>query len=607
MLYLTPGDNHYVCDIEADSLHPSEIFCLAASPATRDGVSLYVGPSEIRRFFQDNPDGVFVFHNGIRYDAKHLNRLLQTSLGVRNVIDTFVLSQLYNPSNPGGHSLANLARGVGLTKSEFNDFSRYTEEMGEYCKQDVLCGKAIYLDFVRRFTSLKWPEESVRLEHQAWALIEKQRDNGFFIDVPRANQLLATIRQEENDRRTKIHATYLPERKFIRHFAKSTKANGERTSTYLRHCKEYPEVRLSDDGGYDVFDDVPFNIGSPIQRVERLVASGWKPRELTPTGQPKPIIRGKIAPSLSEFMEKHEVPGVQSIAEWMELNARGNMLENWIDCVADDSCIHGDLYLNNTLRYRHSRPNTANIPGTRHDPDGPRLGVDGMFTYEARSVWTHRGGADRCLVGVDAKGIQLRILAHYLNNKEFIDAVVNGDPHERNREIGGFGTRDQAKTFIYAFVLGAGDKKVGEIIGGSVRDGRDVKKRFIERTPGLKQLLDRLSRSVERTSRIRLCDGTPILVHTQHAPLAYLLQGDENRLMKKAMVYANQEIRKRGLDVLKVGDIHDEWQNDVLRIHAEEFANDVCPIAFAAAGKSFLYRVPIACDYKIGETWAETH
>jgi len=158
-----------------------------------------------------------------------------------------------------------------------------------------------------------------------------------------------------------------------------------------------------------------------------------------------------------------------------------------------------------------------------------------------------------------------------------------------------------------AFLLGAGDAKVGSIIGGSTRDGKEIKSRFVNNFPGLQELLQRLEREVERTGRIRLIDGTPIIVKQPHTRLGYLLQGDESRIMKKAAILTDREVRRRRLDVIKVGDIHDEWQNDVLLVHVDEFANDVCPVSFSSSGRFFNYRIPIDCDSKVGLTWAETH
>lgn len=154
--------------------------------------------------------------------------------------------------------------------------------------------------------------------------------------------------------------------------------------------------------------------------------------------------------------------------------------------------------------------------------------------------------------------------------------------------------------------MGAGDAKVGQIIGGTTKDGREVKERFIGNFPGLKELLDDLKRQMERTSRIRLCDGSQVIPSAPHTVLGYLLQGDESRIMKQAAVLVDQWNRQQRLDVLKVGDIHDEWQSDVLFDHVDPYIQN-CYKAFPEVQRIFNYRVPLECDAKVGFTWASTH
>ena len=345
---------------------------------------------------------------------------------------------------------------------------------------------------------------------------------------------------------------------------------------------------------------------------------GWVPREFTKKtdkgggGNPKATDKGKLVPSLVEFVETSGRKEPRLIADWIEINSRANMINTWLQAYNEDTgCIHGTLWLANTMRYRHSDPNTANIPAVRATDNGPLLKRDGVYTYEARDLWTVRDPVRRSLVGVDAKGIQLRVLAHHLNNKSFTEAVLGGDPHSYNQKIGGFPEgpqgRSLAKTFIYAFLLGAGDEKVGEIIGDNAKAGKDLKQRFIGNFDGLADLLDSLERQIKRTGRIILCDDTPIIVDKPHTRLGYLLQGDESCLMKRAGIFAHEQIVQRNLDVIKVGDIHDEWQNDVLNEHVQPLVEEVFPSAFAQSGEYFNYRVPIECDSKVGKTWAETH
>jgi DNA polymerase-1 len=459
---------------------------------------------------------------------------------------------------------------------------------------------------------LGFTDMGLELEHRSWYLIQKQQQTGFAFNIAEAHVLYSKLRQEENKLQEKIHEQWPPTLELIRTYKKPYKNDGSPTTNLARHTAEYVRVDVHGQDRYDCFDYVAFNIGSPDQRVEKLLGLGWEPREFTKTGKPKPTDKGRLSPSLEEFVQETDDQGARLIARWIEYNSRANMINTWIEAYNENTkCIHGNLWYANTLRYRHSNPNTANIPAVRvgkvNDIEVPLMGEQGVYTYEARDLWTVRDLTNRVLIGVDAKGIQLRVLAHYLNNKKFTEAVLDGDPHSYNQQVGGFRSRAIAKTFIYAFLLGAGDAKVGQIIGGTTRDGKQIKERFIGNFPGLKQLLDGLERQVQRTGRIRLCDGTPLIVTAMHTRLGYLLQGDESRIMKKAAIITAEQVRRRKLDILKVGDIHDEWQNDALKIHADEFVEDVCPQAFNASGQFFNYRLPIDCDSKVGLTWAETH
>ena len=529
-----------------------------------------------------------------------------------------VMSMVYSPSFAGGHSLENWGEKLRMPKGDHNDFSKYSEEMGQYCLQDTRICREIFVRLTKRMLAVGFTEEGLDIEHRAWHIIKKQQDNGFAFNAKEAVILYAKLREIENDLQERIYVYWPPQLQVVAEYSKPYKKDGHPTANYQRHCSKYPVVRIRNDReAYEVLDYVYFNIGSPKQRIEKLLELGWQPREFTkpskthPEGQPKATEKGQLVPSLIEFVEESGKEEVRLIAQWIEYNSRANMVNTWLESYSQDTgCIHGSLWMANTLRYRHSNPNSANIPAVRHGPKPESkllLGPEGVYTYECRALWTVRDTDSRVLVGVDAKGIQLRVLAHYLNNEEFTDVVINGDPHSYNQEIGEFESRDLAKTFIYAFFLGAGDAKIGQIIRGSTKDGRDLKRRFIERTPGLKHLLNDLKGQVERTGRIRLCDGTPVIVDKPHTVLAYLLQGDESRIMKKAAILVDTEVRRRRLDVLKVGDIHDEWQSDVLKRDAEEFARTVCPMGFVAAGRFFNYRVPIDCDSKLGMTWAETH
>jgi len=623
MYLTTPPEKLWIVDIEGDLIPSTVVYCVCAKNiGTGEEVRLrdYV---DIREWCTSriSDDCRFVGHNFIGYDAPTLNRLVGTKITIGRIIDTMLMSMVYSPSLEGGHGLGDWGRRLGHAKGDFSDFSKYSPEMEEYCMNDVRLNVLLYQVLSERMSSLGFTNVGLDIEHRSWQIIQRQQQNGFPFDIKKAHLLYVELRGIENELLAGIERRWPPELLPVRKFGKARKKDGTFTANYARHIDQYQSVSLDADGGYTGFDYVHFNVGSPAQRVAKLLELGWEPLDDEWTvikngtrkgekGSPTPTKKGQLVPSLQRYVDEggEGCEEIVLIASWLEYNSRANMINTWIEAYDDTTgCIHGRLWLANTLRYRHSNPNTANIPAVRlSKSEEPLRGVDGVFTYEARDLWTTRDRINRRLVGVDAKGIQLRVLAHHLNNKEFIDAVLNGDPHSYNQEIGGFATRSVAKTFIYAFLLGAGDAKVGVITGGTPKSGKQTKARFIGNFPGLERLLLDLKRQVERTGRVVLCDGTPVLVKQMHTRLGYLLQGDESRIMKKASIYVTEGIRRLGLDAIKCGDIHDEWQYDVKLCDVERF-EELCRSSFAKAGHFFNYNLPIECDSKVGLTWAETH
>lgn len=155
--------------------------------------------------------------------------------------------------------------------------------------------------------------------------------------------------------------------------------------------------------------------------------------------------------------------------------------------------------------------------------------------------------------------------------------------------------------------MGAGDGRIAEEARVSLEEAKDAKALFFEQVPELPDLIARLKSEWKKTGRITLCSGNKILVPRDYTVIPYLLQGDESQIMKQAAIYAAASIKRLKLDVLKVGDIHDEWQNDVLLEHVNPFTTIVCPDAFKRAGETFNYNLPIECDAKVGLNWASTH
>ena len=282
------------------------------------------------------------------------------------------------------------------------------------------------------------------------------------------------------------------------------------------------------------------------------------------------------------------------------LQKRISQIKSWFDCVGSDGRVHGRVMTNGAVtgRMTHSSPNMAQIPNS-----------GSLYGPECRECWTVEAGS--VLVGADASGLELRMLAHYMKDQGYVDTVTNGnskegtDVHTVNQKAAGLATRDSAKTFIYAFLYGAGDAKIGSIVGGTAREGARLKAKFLGQTPALARLIKVVSKQAAK-GWVPGLDGRKIWVRSEHSALNSLLQGAGAIVMKQALVLLEKDIRVNKLRAKFVANVHDEWQ---IECHPDD-AEAVGKLAVAsirAAGEHFNLRCPLDGEYKIGKSWRQTH
>lgn len=627
-MYLTPSDKHWSVDLEADNLldKATTIWCVCAINCVTKVKKAFVSQTQFNDWQKDNPDAIYVGHNFISYDAPMLNRFWGANIPIRRIIDTYVLSQLYSPSLPGGHSLRTWGERLRYPKTDFDDFSAYSEKMAKYCMNDTILTAFLFRKLTERMRMVGFSEQGAEIEHLAWSIVQnKQKRNGFPFDKQRAEELYATLRHREEELKNEIYELWPPQLVVVGTYRNPYKKNGDRSANYIRHCEQFPRVDVSDEAYY-CYDYVAFNLGSPSQRIEKLLELGWKPvnfTKKTKTGGGNPKVDEDELLSFAELSGKKEVA---ALAKWIVTNSRANMVRTWLDAYNETTgAIHGSLFIASTLRYRHSSPNSANIPAVRlkKDDDGNdtiQYAEAGAWTHEARDLWTCGDSRRYDLVGIDGTGIQNRCLIHHLIKtvgedavREFKELALAGDVHKRNIEVLGLANKAAAKKFYYTLMMGGGGARLAADqaqFGTKLtpKEGDYLKDKMIATIPGFGLLIKDLQDALEKTGRIRLCDDTPIVVSSPHMVIPYLLQGDESRLMKKAMILVDEEVRKRKLSkyVYKVADIHDEWQYRTAVEVTKEFIDFALP-CFPLAGISFNYNIVIEGDSKIGKTWAQTH
>jgi len=209
------------------------------------------------------------------------------------------------------------------------------------------------------------------------------------------------------------------------------------------------------------------------------------------------------------------------------------------------------------------------------------------------------------LVGFDASGLELRMLAHYMKDEDYTNEIINGDIHTANQRLAGLESRNQAKTFIYALLYGAGDEKLGSVAGGGREAGKQLRESFLNNLPSFAALKDRVSEAAGRGYLIGL-DGRKLGVRSEHSALNTLLQAAGAIVMKKALVILDDYAKLWKLDYKIIGNIHDEVQSEVAEKDAEKFGW-LAVECLKAAGLEFNLRCPLDGEYKVGTTWADTH
>ena len=348
--------------------------------------------------------------------------------------------------------------------------------------------------------------------------------------------------------------------------------------------------------GYDISGDCTFfkyqefNLDSPKQIVERMNEFGWKPVDFTPKGTPR-VTENNLATLPDNAPEV-----AKKVAEWKMLETRWKTINSWLDNLGNDSRVHGRVQTLGTVtgRMSHSDPNMANI-----------ISVRKPYGYESRSCWTVQNTSRYCLVGMDAQGLELRMLAHYMGDQRYSSIVVDGDPHSENQQKAQLPTRDMAKTFIYAFLYGAGVAKIGKIVNGSPADGTTLKKRFLKNLPSLKRLIDKVQTAAQR-GHIRGLDGRRIFIRHQHAALNSLLQGAGAIVCKQWSIFMDEAIHRERLNAHLVNTIHDELQYEVDKDHAIRII-ELADSTMQDVGKFFNMRVRLNAEARQGNNWAETH
>lgn len=541
-------------------------------------------------------------HNAVNFDVPALRKLYPWWKPSK-VIDTMVMSACIYPDIMssdwvkfrdmpkhlrGRHSLKAWGYRLGHLKDDYGEeqdaFEVVSDDLVSYCETDVDVTYSLYQHLMLQRPSKKM----LMLEHAFAEIIRIQQKNGWPFDLKGAQRLAGEIAGKRETLRTQLQELFPP--KEVPMKSQWWEDNDGNLYETLGEAKQAKVKRADLRKGPYKTKKIPFNPASRDQIAERLIANGWKPKAYE--GK-----RPKIdEPTLIEIGSKEAL----LLKDYLLLTKRiGQIAEGrhaWIDHCRCGR-IHGKVYTNGAVtgRCTHTSPNVAQVPAVR-----------AVYGEECRSLWQAPKG--KVLVGADASGIELRCLAHYLaryDNGAYADLVSDpdGDIHTANQKAAGLDTRDQAKTFIYAFLYGAGDGKIGQIVGGSSRHGKQLKANFKKKIPAFGHLVRAIENAVTGRGYLTGLDGRKLPCRSKHSALNLLLQSAGALLMKQALIHF-VDMASHPYELH--GNIHDEVQFSCKAEHADQLGQDFVN-AIKKAGETFEFRCPLDGEYKQGQSWADTH
>ena len=565
----------------------------------------------LRMLMNATLNGEFIVaHNGIKFDVPAMQKLYPWfKPDMRFVRDTLVMARLMFPDLLD-HDLKLIAKGqlpqrllkkhsleawgyrLGEHKTEYDGgFEAWSQDMEDYCVQDVDTLEAIWNFFV----SQNYPEYPVELEHQVAQIVFRQEQYGFVFDTTKAQDLHVRLVAHKLRLETELKTVFGP--RFLRDGkVKVPKADNK------RYC-------YTKDAGFSPVKLTEFNPGSRDHValwLNRLF--GWKPSEFTNDGKPK--IDDTI-------LNQMKYPQAKLLAEYFMVAKRlGQVAEGkeaWFRHVQEDGRIHGGVITNGAVtgRMTHASPNMAQVPAS-YSPYG----------HDCREIFTVPPG--KKLVGADASALELRCLAGYMakwDNGAYIKTVVDGkkedgtEIHTVNRKALEIDSRDDAKTWFYAFIYGGGDEKLGSIThktkgAKAKRAGAACRARFLENLPALGELVKAVQAKVKKAKMLKGLDGRWLHIRSQHSALNTLLQSAGAILMKVALVCLDNNLQSMGyipgVHYEFVANVHDEWQIECDADIADTVGR--CAVeAMEEAGRLLKFRCPITGEYRAGSNWAETH
>jgi len=515
-------------------------------------------------------------YKGKIFDTLLISRLIYTNRLAEDYKHKELPPKLY-----GKFSLEAFGYRLGLRKGDYqehSDFTEFNQDMLEYCKRDVDVTHLLYNKILQE----KYSEKAIELEHKFAYWIRKQEQHGICFDETTAQSLHSILTKRKLQLEDELTVVFPAWEKVLGYktYKRDNKKRGIKAGVPVKQTKT--EI---------------FNPNSRQHIADRLInVLGWKPKSFTPTGQPE--VNEQILKSLP-------YPEAKQIAEYLMIQKRLGQLSDGEQAylkLNKRGKIYGQVNTMGTYtgRCSHFNPNLAQC-----------VSSDSPYGKEFRSLFTSPSSMVMC--GIDFSGLELRVLSHFLaifDNGDFSKRLLEDDIHTQNQKAVGLSNRSEAKRFIYAYVYGCGNKKLGEILSVSEAEARQVRLKFEKSLPALKTLGDQVKRKYKNQGWINGLDKRRLIPKAEYSALNTLIQSAGALIVKQGTIILNEKLTENnfvwGEDYAMVLHVHDEMQFYVKEERLEEFKS-IAKSIFKDTQDFFNFRCPLDGEIKVGHNWSDTH
>ena len=307
-----------------------------------------------------------------------------------------------------------------------------------------------------------------------------------------------------------------------------------------------------------------------------------------------------------------ELKGFPIVEKVIAYRTCKKLLSTYVQGLLDTRDAHDRVHtsFNQTItatgRLSSSNPNLQNIP------------VGEIAAVNMRRAFV--AGPQRMLLSADYSQIELRVMAHFSEDENLLEAFAAGkDIHQRTADLV-FGAdlfskagelRRRAKIINFSIIYGSGAFSLAKELGVSYGEAKAFIERYFEKYSGVKRFMDRVIAAAEKDPEVRTISGRvrpipeilssnrPIKENGNRMAINTIIQGSAADIIKIAMIRIHEHLKTMESRLLL--QVHDEL---VFEYPAAEEA----PLRALVQGEmenALALKVPLRVSLKRGANWAD--